>query len=283
MVAFGEVGEQATARGRWKKTRARRMFVALAGALSFGLVACGGDDKDAKDPSDVAEASDKSPGSGAASADAAPSGDDGDEAEQTSGIPTKCDRKEGDVCLPSRSFVKKLCQGDYRTLALSLFADGTPWTRAYLTHETDAWNASGGGSSKEKLALDEEVIVVYYRKANSNEDGIQVSGANGGYDAVRWDGMCVTLDASELRFDPPSSPRNAHLVWSTIEISTRDVLKKDDTVRDAYIARKKECKGATVGKVSAKCEKLDKELSAVIAAYVRQSGSALPTPKKLPE
>ena len=127
-------------------SHATPVHLALIAALSLASAGCGGDDKEAKDPSDVAGTSEKSTGSGAGSSDAAPTGDDGDETEDAAGIPTKCDRKEGDVCLPHRGFVKKLCQGDYATLALSLFADGTPWTRAYLTHETDAWNASGGGS-----------------------------------------------------------------------------------------------------------------------------------------
>lgn len=252
-------------------------------AASFTLVlACGGDDKQVKDPSSAK--SDDAPSAEGETAQADDADEKADAApEETSGIPTKCAERSGDICLPSNKFVKKICNGDYPTLAMKLFSAGTPWTRGYLTHETNAWNASGGGSSNEKLKLDEEVLVLRHRKPSGEEGGIQVSGASGGYDALRWDGMCVTLDESELRFDPPHNPRNARLVWTRIEMDTREALKKDDTVRDMYIAYKKECKGVTVGAVSKKCEELDGKLSVVIANYVRTSGDSLPVPKKMPE
>jgi hypothetical protein len=254
--------------------------------LALALVACGGGEKKpAEDASDAAESEPSSAeddGPGAAEPDEKSDGG-GSAAAEEPGVPQKCASQEDDMCLPSKSFVKKMCNGDYPTVAMMLFADGTPWKRGYLTHETNAWNASGGGSSNEKLALDEEVLVLRFRKPSSSEDGIQVSGASGGFDALRWDGMCVTLDASELRFDPPSKPRNARLIWSRIEVGTRDALKKDETVRKAYLAYRKECKGVTVGTVSKACEKLDGELSGIIANYVRESGSTLPPPKKLPE
>lgn len=256
---------------------------AVAASLTLLLAACGGDDKQVKDPSSAngdegapaADGEDDKADRGDAKSDEAP--------EETSGIPTKCAERSGDICLPSNKFAKKMCNGDYPTVAMKLFSAGTPWTRGYLTHETNAWNASGGGSSNEKLKLDEEVLVLRHRKPSGDEGGMQVSGASGGFDALRWDGMCVTLDESELRFDPPQNPRNARLVWTRIEIDTRDALKKDDTVREMYIAYKKECKGVTVGSVSKKCEELDGKLSVVIANYVRTSGESLPVPKKMPE
>jgi hypothetical protein len=257
--------------------------------LGLTLAACSGDGSEPKDASDVAdESGTETTESGAEAQSDSAEGDsaegEGEQEEpETASIPKKCASKKDDICLPDKKFVKKICNGDYQTVALKLFSDGTPWKRGYLTHETNAWNASGGGSSNEKLAIDEEVLVIRYRAPNSNEDGIQVSGANGGYDALRWDGMCVTLDASELRFDPPPNPKNARLVWTRIEMDTRDALKKDDVVRKAYIKYKKACRGVTVGRVSKKCVKLDGELSGIIANYVRESGSALPKPHKLPE
>ncbi len=252
-------------------------------SIALSAVVCGGAGASAEDASAVddegAPAASETGNDSAASdgADASP------EADDTSPIPDKCAKQVDDVCLPPERFVKKMCNGDYPAVAMQLFAGGTPWTRAYLTHETEAWNASGGGSSNEKLALDEEVIVLRFRKPSSEADGIQVSGASGGYDALRWDGMCVTLDGGELRFDPPSNPRNARLVWTRIEMDVREALKEDAGVREAYIAYRKECKGVTVGAVTKKCVELDTKLSRVIASYVRASGKALPTPKKLPE
>ena len=48
-----------------------------------------------------------------------------------------------------------------------------------------------------------------------------------------------------------------------------------------YTARRKECKGATMGDVTKKCEELDDKLSAVVVEYVRRGG-AVPTPPTLP-
>jgi hypothetical protein len=58
-------------------------------------------------------------------------------------------------------------------------------------------------------------------------------------------------------------------------------LRKDKTVNDTYIARKKECKGVTMGAVSKKCEVLDKKLIDVTADFVRET-SGLPQPAQQP-
>jgi hypothetical protein len=248
------------------------LFMALAGCSSeSGKPAKSGDDA-------------KAEGEGEAPAPE-PAGKEGEgegDAAQADkgGLPTSCAKTSGDICLPPEKFVRKLCDGDYPTAALALFSSGTPWTRGYLAHETNAWNASGGGSSNEKLALDEEVLILRHRSAN-DAGGIQVSGAEGGYDALRWDGACVTLDASEVRFDAPDRPRNARLIWSRIEVETRDMLKEDEALRKTYIAYKNECKGVTSGDVSKECVKRDGELSEAIAVFVREKGG-LPAPKKVP-
>ena len=48
-------------------------------------------------------------------------------------------------------------------VALALFAKSSPWTRGYLKGDVEAWNASGGVSSGDKLLFDEEVIVLVRR------------------------------------------------------------------------------------------------------------------------
>ena len=197
------------------------------------------------------------------------------------GIPTDCAQTVEDVCLPSRKWVNKLCMGDYPTVALALFQRGTPWKRGYVTRETKAWNASGGGSSPEKLKVDEEVLVL--RKfSGQSPGGIQVSGSSGGYDALRWDGLCVTLDAAEIRFDAPAKPRNARIIWNRIEYDVREQLKKEQPLRKMYISFKQACRGVTVGKVSKDCEKLDGQLSETIAEWVRAHDD-FPQPSKLPK
>ena len=248
------------------------------------LLACGGAEQapataDDASPDDApSSASGSDPGSDEAS------GDDGggDADADTGAIPTKCQGYDGDVCLPPKKFVKALCSGDYPNVALYMFQSGSPWTRGWLNHETKAVNATGGGSSGEKMKRDEELIVL--RKfAGQSPGGIQVSGANGGYDAMRWDGMCVTLDAAEIYFgDTPPKVGNARIIWSRIEYQIREELKKNDTIRQTYIDYKNACRGVTVGKVSAECEKLDGVLSRTIAEELRANGG-FPVPKDLPE
>jgi hypothetical protein len=46
--------------------------------------------------------------------------------------------------------------------------------------------------------------------------------------------------------------------------------------------RKKECKGVTMGEVSAKCEKADRALNDLVVEAVR-GGVTLPMPAKLPK
>ena len=43
-------------------------------------------------------------------------------------------------------FVKKLCNGNYPSIAVYMFSNKT-WTKGYLTRRTQAWNASGGASA----------------------------------------------------------------------------------------------------------------------------------------
>lgn len=250
------------------------------------LLACGGADRAPATSDDALAASSdgdrssetsSSSGSDGSSADADEGADD-----DTGAIPTKCAGHDGDICLPPKKFVKRLCSGDYPNVALYMFQSGSPWTRGWLNHETKAVNATGGGSSGEKMQRDEELIIL--RKfAGQSPGGIQVSGANGGYDAMRWDGMCVTLDAAEIDFgDPPPKVGNARIIWSRIEYEIREELKKNDNIRQTYIDYKNACRGVTVGKVSAECEKLDGVLSRTIAEELRANGG-FPLPKDLPE
>jgi hypothetical protein len=251
----------------------------LASWMVCGLVGCGGATPKAEAPKDDgAEAVEPEPSDAAETpepAEAAPKA-------TKNGLPTECDRQDGNICLPPSTFVKKLCGGDYQTVALALFAKGTPWTRAYASQPVETWDASGGGSARVMLSLDEELLVLRHR-GGGGEGGIQVSGASGGYDLLRWDGMCVTLEEGQLRFDTPHKPKNPRIIWTTLEVETREKLKEDQKVYDAYLTQKKECKGVTVGAVSKACEKADGVLSQTIADYVRDDGALLPPPVKLPK
>ena len=249
----------------------------FAGIVSFVLVACGGSAPEASAPDAPAEKGSDAPESSDASAEApAEKG----EAAPSSGIPTACANKGGGTCVPGKAFVQKLCAESYPGVALYMFANSSPWTRAYLRGKTKAWNASGGASDNSSfLEFDEEVLVLVERKADLG--GMQVSGAGASYDALRWDGSCVTLSSEEVTLDKPPSPKSAKVEWRFLDDNVQEALRKEEKVNEAFLARRKECKGATSGEVSMKCVKADQKLSDVIVAHLR-GGGKLPTPTKVP-
>ncbi|NUP04540.1 MAG: hypothetical protein HOW73_00585 [Polyangiaceae bacterium] len=192
-------------------------------------------------------------------------------------VVTTCE-KQGDLCLPTAAFVKKLCGNVNPDLALVYFKKDSPFSRGYLTRNTDAWNASGGASSSnDKLAFDEEVIVLSVKK---NTTGIEVSGAGGGYDVLRWDGSCASLSGEELTFKAPPKAKNAKLRWQDYSEESQSAFVNDATLGKINKERRDECKGVTMGDVSKACEKAVDKLSDAIAAYVRGGGD-VPVPKAL--
>ncbi|MGC4091510.1 MAG: hypothetical protein QM756_27250 [Polyangiaceae bacterium] len=148
-----------------------------------------------------------------------------------------------------------------------------------MTRKTEAWNASGGASAGGYLEFDEEVLILAERKADTG--GMQVSGAGGGYDAIRWDGSCVTLSGEELTQNRPPAPKNPNIEWRFLDDNVQEALRKDEKVNSAYLGRRKECKGAVSGDVSDKCVKADKALSEAIVTFLR-GGGAVPVPTTLP-
>ena len=254
----------------------------LALLCSLSLPACGGSTAEPADPSDAqregAEASRPESSEGGEPAEGEAS-EAAAEAEKQPGLPQECAGK-GEVCTPPGKFVRWHCEDPSPTVALALFASGTPWTRGYLTRKTQAWNASGGASASGWLAFDEEVLILRHRKARKG--GMQVSGAGGGYDAMRWDGSCVTLSGEELTTRTPPSAKYAKVTWRWLEDPLQEALREDAKVNEAYLERRKHCKGATMGAVTAKCERWDGKLSDRIVKYVR-GGGRVPTPQKLPD
>ncbi len=237
-------------------------------------VACGG----SKPPAEAPAAGKAEPVEKAAT-DAPATSAPASKPASSAGLPKTCAKKNG-ACVPPRPFVEKLCAGDYPSVALYLFGNGLPWTRGYLKGRTKAWNASGGASDNTWLEFDEEVLVLAERKADLG--GMQVSGGGGAsYDALRWDGSCVTLSGDELTLDKPPAPKTSKVEWRFLDDNVQEALRAVPAINDAYLARRKECKGVTSGEVSAKCVKADDKLSAEIVKYLR-GGGALPEPTKIP-
>jgi hypothetical protein len=250
-------------------------FGAVVG-LALAAVGCGGSKEPAEAPATKAE-----PGAAADATSTDKEGaseGDAESARATSGLPKEC-AKKGGTCVPPRAFVQKLCSGNFPSVGLYLFANKSPWARGYLRGRTKAWNASGGASDNGWLEFDEEVIVLAERKADTG--GMQVSGAGASYDALRWDGSCVTLSSEELTLDKPPSPKSSKVEWRFLDDNVQEALRAHEAVNKAYGARRQECKGATSGDVSLKCVKADQKLSDEIVSYLRGGGS-LPEPTKLP-
>jgi hypothetical protein len=246
--------------------------------LALLVAACGGSKAKPAD-APVAESSAPEAAAGEETSEATKSeADQGTGAPEGDGMPTECVQK-GDACVPPESFVKRLCLEAYPNVALNMFRKGTPWTRAYLTRKTNAWNASGGASDNIQLEFDEEVLILRHRVAPKG--GMQVSGASGGYDALRWDGACVTLAKEELTLRLPPQAKSARIEWRWLDDSIQEKLRTDEKVDSAYKTRRNECKGASMGTVSLKCVKADAKLTNVIVEYVRRGGE-LAMPAKLP-
>jgi hypothetical protein len=179
--------------------------------------------------------------------------------------PTACADKTADVCTPPGAFVERLCAKAHPDAALALFAKAMPFTHLYLRGKVD------------ELAFDEEVLALRFHPVNKN--GMQVGGANGSYDVLRWDGTCSTaVDADMLTKSHPPRARAAHVPWHRLGDRTQTALiVGSDAVKKAHGRRGKECQGAMTGDVSAACQKADAALVDAIVEYVRGGGAVPPT------
>jgi hypothetical protein len=193
-------------------------------------------------------------------------------------VPTKCAKEH--PCQPPAKWVSNLCHDVYPALGLYLFQKSMPWERLYVTrNRVEAVNASGGATLEGFLEFDEEVLLLRVRKADLG--GMQVSGAGESYDALRWNGSCVTLSGDEVTKNVPPSPKAALVNWRILDDSIQEAMKEDATLRDTARDWRKECKGAASGEVTKGCEKLGKTMSGLIVKYVR-GGGKVPLPGKLP-
>lgn len=232
--------------------------------LVWALTACGASQSKPAQSGETQTTETETPATGAAS-EQTPA------IEPIKGIPESCAREtEQGFCVPEERFVKTLCDDVHQDVALWMFREGTPWTRAYLTRKTEAWNASGGASIQGELAFDEEVLIL--RERLSKSGGIQVSGAMGSYDALRWNGSCVSLMAEEITKQRPPKLLHSRVEWRSMSEPMQEALRGNEQIVETYRARRSECKGATMGEVSKKCEQLDDKLVALIVKHVREGG-----------
>ena len=198
-------------------------------------------------------------------------------------LPTECIDASAKPCLPDADFAKRLCAGVFPEVALTMFGKNQPWTRAYLTGNTEAWNASGGKVTRSHMIFDEEVLVMARREMKG---GIIMSGAAQTFDVLRWDGTCVSLEGGEMTFKKPPVPKSAPIPWRRLSEATRTALLATPKVQASQKLVQKECTGAPSTSTSAKsgttrCDKADAAFDKSITDYVR-TGGELPVPARRP-
>jgi len=249
--------------------------------LLAALAACGGApqsppaapasiDADAEGPGQASH------GSSAAADDepASPSA-----AEDSRALPTQC-HNVGELCLPPRDFVRRLCQGAFTGAAFHLLEKSSPYSRGYVrSRKVKAVNTLGGPASDTELTFGEEVLILT-RTGEAKPGQMEISGM-GGYDVLRWDGTCATLADGELSQRPPIAPRHAPLDWRYIDTNIQEALLLDEGIRGARQAQRKHCHGVSLGTRTAKCVQADDQLNDRIVLAVR-SGLSLPPPDALP-
>jgi len=180
--------------------------------------------------------------------------------------------------VPPREWVARLCEDVYPDVALHMFAPDTPWQRFYMLKTAEPVNASGGASLLgDKIRRGEEVIVLKRNRANN---GVYTSDI-GGYDVLRWNGACATVHDGEFTVKPLSVVGHAHLNWRQLGLPLRQALEADPDVGAVYEEKRRQCRSASVGRVTADCESFDKKLVEEVVRYVRDGGK-LPKPAKIP-
>mgnify|MGYP000996583816 CR=1 FL=1 len=121
--------------------------------------------------------------------------------EAASAPPDRCDQSEP-FCLPPATFAEDVCRGQHAELALHFFGPKTPWKRAYVLRAFKAWHVGSRSDLRELRAGEEVILLTGGGKAKPG--GIQ-DAAGRGFDALRWDGTCVSLMEDELSFQRPAA------------------------------------------------------------------------------
>jgi len=262
--------------------RSFRAFVSFGFVVAaHGWAGCGGASTSAAPAkgADPAESS-ATPANDATPAAAVKPDDAPAAAADASDIPKKCaDGQAEGICAPPRPYVKALCDGYPKPdIALILFAKSSPFTRAYMNRNMEAWYTSGQQSTSAKLVFDEEVIILSHLKPRAG--GMVIGNGGMPYDVLRIDGVCSSVETEAITLKRPPSPKYAGIPWQHLESNVRDALLADPNIAKADATRRKECKGTTsLGVISPACAKADDRLSATIADYIVHGGQS-PLPKR---
>lgn len=184
--------------------------------------------------------------------------------------PDACDHTEP-FCLPAASFADEVCRGQHAELALHFFGPKTPWKRAYVLRAFKAWHV-GSRSDMRELKAGEEVILL-----TGGGKGGAITDAGRGFDALRWDGTCVSLMEDELSFRKPPSAVPANIDLKALDPTFRSALVEERQIEQASSSTSKMCEPGKAEKEPArsKCEMARRQLSQLIAQTIGR-GKELP-------
>jgi hypothetical protein len=177
-------------------------------------------------------------------------------------------------CYPANDFVERLCRASFPSVALVMFQKGSPWRRGYLRGETKAWTTAPGGQENDRLAQDEEVLIL---QADASAGGGVQYDAGASFYALRWDGFCVKLTQEELMETVPWAKKTPRLQFGWLDEAQQEALRKDAAINTAYLEQRKQCRGGHGDGAASRCEKLTQQLSDLVVAHVR-NGGVLPDP-----
>jgi hypothetical protein len=184
-------------------------------------------------------------------------------------MPSECAREGAATCTPPAAFVERLCSRRSLDVALAMFRKGTPWRRAYVRGDLEAWYAGARRTSPKQLRFAEEVLIVADRSGSASD--VKISGS-ASYDVYRWDGSCVSLMQGELTFRAPGVPVVANIPWLHLDEGLQNRLASDRRINYLNDKRRKACKAFGDSSLKQRCDEAKLDLSLLIADYVRRGG-----------
>lgn len=184
--------------------------------------------------------------------------------------------KTPEPCFPPEAFVERLCKATHPSVALVMFSKASPWKRGYLRGETKAWTTAPGAQANDRLAQDEEVLVL--QADASAAAGIQYD-AGASFYALRWDGSCVKLTQEEMLQTVPWGKKTPLVPFGYLDDGQQQSLRADSKIDAAYLAQRKACRAAE--REDDTCSQATKRLSDLVVAFVRD-GRELPDPAHRP-
>lgn len=184
--------------------------------------------------------------------------------------------KAAEPCFPPQAFVERLCKATHPSVALVMFSKASPWKRGYLRGETKAWTTAPGAQANDRLAQDEEVLVL--QADASAAAGIQYD-AGASFYALRWDGSCVKLTQEEMLQTVPWGKKTPLVPFGYLDDGQQRSLRADPKIDAAYLAQRKACR--TAKREDKTCSQATRRLSDLVVAFVRD-GRDLPDPAHRP-